>query len=624
MNIHTYRGISIAGLLLCLLLPLFFVSHAASGQTPSTVLITEVYYKPHPNIKDEYIILYNPSSTPQDLTGYYLTTKPDQTQAVQPKIMFSDGMHLASHTRLILTQNASSFTTETEQHPDYEYDSDSQPDIPQLQTYKTSSLSNTGGALALKDSANTTLDLVLYGNTTTTSTGWLGDPINDTGTGVILRRNTFNDVPVDTDTRHDWEHQRCYGIGQSEFPPTTYTFDGELTVFCSPDNSYTTIIDELQNATTSVYINMYEFTHPLLYQELLNLHQRGVTVLLLLDGAPVGGISTDEHYIITHLEQAGIHIRLLQNNETKQAYTRYRFDHAKYLIIDNQTVIVESCNWALTGVPVNTTYGNREWGVVIRNPDVSHYFCTVFFDDWDPDHRDSVLPDHTDFSVPSTYTLDSTIPRGRYNPRFSSQTIQGHFSLIPVFSPDTSQQLITDALTSAQHSILVAQLSISQDWGDITNPFVYHLTEKAREGLDVKVLMNYNPEYKSTLASLDTLKQYLENAGVHVKYLYTNWSVFTNLHTKGIVIDNQTVLVSSINWNENSVQNNREAGVLITNQQAASYFSSIFYADWTMQKPVSSPAGSPGIDYKNLLCIAVVFLVISLIIYRDWRRRKWT
>ena len=42
---------------------------------------------------------------------------------------------------------------------------------------------------------------------------------------------------------------------------------------------------------------------------------------------------------------------------------RYKFNHAKYGIIDNETTIVTSENWKNTGVPVNNTFGNRGWGL---------------------------------------------------------------------------------------------------------------------------------------------------------------------------------------------------------------------------------------------------------------------
>jgi phosphatidylserine/phosphatidylglycerophosphate/cardiolipin synthase-like enzyme len=51
------------------------------------------------------------------------------------------------------------------------------------------------------------------------------------------------------------------------------------------------------------------------------------------------------------------------------------------------------------------------------------------------------------------------------------------------------------------------------------------------------------------------------------------------IHNKGLVIDGGKVLVSSINWNENSIMNNREIGLIIEGE-AAAYYGEVFNYDW--------------------------------------------
>ena len=51
------------------------------------------------------------------------------------------------------------------------------------------------------------------------------------------------------------------------------------------------------------------------------------------------------------------------------------------------------------------------------------------------------------------------------------------------------------------------------------------------------------------------------------------------IHNKAIIIDNRKVLVSSINWNENSVMRNRELGLVISGE-AAGYYARVFERDW--------------------------------------------
>ncbi len=51
-------------------------------------------------------------------------------------------------------------------------------------------------------------------------------------------------------------------------------------------------------------------------------------------------------------------------------------------------------------------------------------------------------------------------------------------------------------------------------------------------------------------------------------------------HTKGVIVDRSWVLISSINWNENSARNNREAGLIIENCDVADFYADVFFYDW--------------------------------------------
>ena len=53
-----------------------------------------------------------------------------------------------------------------------------------------------------------------------------------------------------------------------------------------------------------------------------------------------------------------------------------------------------------------------------------------------------------------------------------------------------------------------------------------------------------------------------------------------NIHNKGIVVDGKTVLVSSANWSGDGVLRNRDAGLIIQDEEIASYYQSIFLDDW--------------------------------------------
>jgi len=601
---------------------------SASGETAEdlspSVLISELFYDAHPNINAEYIRLLNPTNKSIDVSGWYITDKPWKAPDDQPKVLLPEHTIIPPQTSWYITKNASAFFWETAVIPDFEYGVDSQQSVSQLLTYRTVSFSNTGGLVGLYSAGHRLMDLIIYGETDEYVSGWVGPSIPSSGQGVILKRNSANGTVVDTNSASDWTHPRIYRIGQSEFPLHTVTFTGEITTFVSPDNSYETIARELRNAQYSIDINMYEFTNPFLYQELADALQRNVTVRLFMEGSPIGGIDDREIFILKNLAAQGGLIRFIVSDSENNVNARYRFNHAKYLLIDNETVIVESCNWAKTGVPKNPSFGNREWGIVVRNKEVATQFRQVFQDDWDPLHSDSCPIEAMNMTFFPDFMLDYEIPTGLYLPQFTAKNVSGPCIITPVFSPDSSEQALLDAIDTATSTLYVQQLYIYTNWGETPSPLVQHLVNKSAEGVQVMVILDYNMEYEETLLMLDETREVLEASGVRVKFISSEWSPFTTIHNKGMIIDNTTVLISSINWNEQSVRKNREAGLLVTNHEVAMYYATVFLSDWNLEPYKIRASVFSWADYKYLVLIAVVVCITLVLIVRDWRKRKWT
>jgi phosphatidylserine/phosphatidylglycerophosphate/cardiolipin synthase-like enzyme len=60
------------------------------------------------------------------------------------------------------------------------------------------------------------------------------------------------------------------------------------------------------------------------------------------------------------------------------------------------------------------------------------------------------------------------------------------------------------------------------------------------------------------------------------------------VHNKGVVVDGKVVMVSSQNWSADGTLRNRDAGLIIHNAEAATYFEQIFLHDWDyLASPIS-------------------------------------
>lgn len=559
------------------------------------IVICEVYYHARPNRNNEYVCIANPGKEDVEIERWYLTTEPWKRADEQNKVIFPD-VKLKGGEKIYITQNGSSFKIETGFDADFEWH-DSSP-LPNLEKKGKFVLPNHGGVVCLKDKYNHTIDVVVYGDASY-NRGWNGKAIKNVDEGVVLKRKDF----IDTNTSKDWEWNRTYIIGQSDFPPLTGTATMAI-AFCSPDCSYEVLSEEIQNAS-EITINMYMFTNPFLADLLDKIN---ATVRVFLDGNVLGGLPVEERYIAWMLSKKG-EVRYMMANEEEGIYKRYRYNHAKYAIIDKKCVI-ESANWVKSGIPVDNSYGNREWGILIENESLANYLSTIFSYDWNPSFQDSIEFNEKSFThgkPPEDFSMNYFIPKGDYVAKFSPLYVNSSFNFTVILAPDNAEKEIIKLLDSAEEEILIEQAYIEKEWDGKINPFLKKIIEKNESGVRVKIILNYNPSYYSTNRMNEEICKLLKNIDVRL-------SDELNVHNKGVIVDGKKVLISSINWAENSVRRNREIGIILESKEIAEYFEKIFWYDWNYKGKEGKETG-----YKNIFIFAI-FIITFLLIYLNRRR----
>jgi hypothetical protein len=125
----------------------------------------------------------------------------------------------------------------------------------------------------------------------------------------------------------------------------------------------------------------------------------------------------------------------------------------------------------------------------------------------------------------------------------------------------------------------------------------------ARRGVDVRILLDsswYNVDANETMDNDDTVAYVNDVAAreripIAAKLGNSTSHDLVKFHNKGIVVDGEKVLVSSINWNLNSVTENRELGLMVENQELASFFDAAFAYDW--KDDVTPPFADAGEDF---------------------------
>ena len=121
------------------------------------------------------------------------------------------------------------------------------------------------------------------------------------------------------------------------------------------------------------------------------------------------------------------------------------------------------------------------------------------------------------------------------------------------------REVITHLLSWAQHSIAI-------ETQYLTDPQLFDILANQSEKLDLKMIF-------SNTESVSDLPSYFWNNKVRLmKKPY--------LHTKMILIDDEILLLGSMNLSANSLDNNREIWILINDPDLIWEFKKSFAQDW--------------------------------------------
>ena len=545
---------------LVLFLFLWCVMHAGA-----TVQIVEFCPDPHSfEDADEYLVLSGTGS----LDGITISDG-------EGGFRFPPGTRV--HGLLTIARSGTSFNQSHGKYPDFEWLDYSQQ-VPDVITGDTLRLANSKDAL------------MLYEN------------------GILVQKVAW---PEDVKPREGQIHYLVDGlwdprplmIGQSRFSPAVF-HNVSITTFVSPDCSNEIFSYAVNQASDEVLLNVYEFSSPLMADTLITAHAREVDITVVVEGGPVGGIGPEGKEVIRKLTESGIPVSMMVSRNREPA--PYRYDHAKYMVIDQRAILLTSENFKYSGFPPPGMTGNRGWGVYLEDYELAEYFSMVYLTDYCGKSMTAYNGSAGNAESP---------PSGKYTAEFPPGYFTGA-TVRPVISPDTSNQ-ITDLINSAERSIEIEQAYITNETPDSLNPYLSAAINASRRGVHVRVLLDsywYNIEEEKDNDEMVALINRIgaaERLPLEARCADLPTNQIEKIHNKGVIVDDQRVLVSSINWNSNSPNFNREAGVIIDHPGVAHYFLEVFEDDW---KPVVKYPGN-ATDYLKIAVVCVVIILLVLLYY---------
>jgi uncharacterized repeat protein (TIGR01451 family) len=584
------------------------------------MLIDAVYYDGYePQDSDEGVRLINVGGSTQDLSGWRLSDGLYEA-------IFPPGLLLKPGEGVWLADQAASFRRQFGHNPQFEVRG-SDPTVPNLEgTWP--GFSNTGDEVLLISAEGTIVDVLVYEAGDATQTGWSGpalQPYTLSGVfaaeGQILSRSpdaaSRSRVP-DTDSAIDWVQSLHDPVNARQvrypgwdyehfFPAGWFTETAEMVIGIAPDNAFDMLQAELARAQSHLLIASHTFRSSALKQELIAALNRGVSVTVLLEGDPVGGIDPTQHDICQELESAGGQCWLMINDPDQDIYDRYRYLHAKYIIIDGSRAVISTENLSPDSLPdddkTDGTAGRRGVIVATDAQSVVGQLQALWDEDFDPlNHRDLApwpAAETTSGSIQSANTTLNVTQEVTYSVRYTEPfQVHGQLPVAVVLSPENalgrdSGLLHLLAQAGTGDTLLIEQLSERPHWGATgsdpvqdPNPRLEALFDAARRGAKVRLLLDeFFDSTSSPVSNVATCQYANHTAEVERLDLSCRQANPTGLglHNKMILAqinDRGYVFVGSLNGTELSSKGNREVALLMQSNVIYALLADMFTRDW--------------------------------------------
>jgi cardiolipin synthase A/B len=295
-----------------------------------------------------------------------------------------------------------------------------------------------------------------------------------------------------------------------------------LNVIVEPDAGAGPIVDAIRGAKKSVWMEMYLLTNKSVLTALEDDANSGIDVRVMLEQHPYGGGSVSPQETLAKLQAAGV--------KAQASDPDFTLTHEKGMVIDGSTAYIMTSNMTNAALGSGNYTKNREYDIVDTNTQDVQAVMAIFQADWN--HNTA------SFSDPNL-----------------------------VVSPVNSRNAFNKLIASAKHTLLVTGEEM-QDSG-----IEQDLVAAAQRGVKVQVILPApsGSSSDSNSSGIATIKQ----GGVSVRedaQLY--------MHAKMIVADGQTAFVGSENISTQSLDQNRELGIIIADNSVLNTLQQTFQKDW--------------------------------------------
>ena len=464
-------------------------------------------------------------------------------------------------------------------------------------------LPDAGGTLQLISPDGIVADAVAWGNAALPIEGWTGPAMsapNVTEEGLIhLRGDGCGDAP-DTNSSGDWE-QKWSRLGASHLClVSSFSTTGSITPLIGPDVGLGDLLAWIDSATTSIHVHMYHLHSNELAFALRQAASRGVNITLVLNEAESWWGNDDRTQNMGHaadLAAAGVNVLILgESLESGAPESPYEYIHTKVAIKDDSSVWIGSGNWKHSSIPLDGYIGNRDWGVLVDSTSLAQMFLDRLAWDENPE-RLHIRQFDPISDTPGGWMTPA--PDGTAQ-AIEGVAITGSFSGRILTCPEDCVEGLQESIDGANSEILLSLQYLDMDWywGWGESPIIGALEDAAMRGVSIRMIINgyyYDDEVREAVDTFNHIWNHT-NGWDTAAIIMSSGDNITKLHNKGMIIDGQSVLISSINWGANSIMRNREMGLLIDSTEVATVYRDSWMQDWLRTDTESQVRNDDG-DY---------------------------
>jgi V8-like Glu-specific endopeptidase len=221
---------------------------------------------------------------------------------------------------------------------------------------------------------------------------------------------------------------------------------------------------------------------------------------------------------------------------------------------------------------------DRDWHAVVESETLAATFRNHLEQDFkdceEVAGQEAAAPELPDMIVPEDYFLEAPRTVRTYK-AFPPKILEKQLTVQPVLTPDNYPDVVLPLIKNARESILFINQSFDIKDDEDQIPPHYRalldaLLERQQTINDVRIIFRsgYGKER-------DIFRR-----AVEFGFDKTRIRFYGTCHTKGIVVDGNKVLLGSQNWTGAGTKPNRDASLLISDVEAARYFTDIFEFDW--------------------------------------------